>query len=228
MKRANMILSGPIPRVSLVVVTGLILVMAFARNQSIQAQGSTSDAVPQITLGKINVIDLPQGATPEEQAAIHEAVKDVNKVMASAEFKRAVLQMDAWGQKGYSGQQVYDLVVKNTPITIDVTIFEGDHAQNHQSRTEGYEDESSPKTCFTNRYFLTGYGNNPGYLASLMLHESMHVLGFKHHGPGWMRAKYVPYRMNYIYDDVAKLLKLPTSDDVLFSQDKAIATENTK
>jgi hypothetical protein len=69
---------------------------------------------------------------------------------------------------------------------------------------QGAEDSRALDTVFGNRGIIKG---NRGFLASLMLHELMHLLGFQHLDPAH-ECSSVPYSMNRIYGNVADQMNL--------------------
>jgi hypothetical protein len=172
--------------------------------------------VPQIVFGKTEF-------RTDEAAAFQKALADLNQVIASDDFRTAVHNMHAYSTKGMTNDQIYALILKSAPLKVDINVFDGSDQQDHRDRTEGYEETDEPGVLHSNRYFLAGYHYNPGYIGSLMLHEAMHVLGFKHYAV-WFKRSSVPYTMNDIYDVVAKKLALQTSESVPF--DKAAAEQN--
>ena len=198
------------PRTYIVRFTAIVCLLFVASVNGLRAQdqsdtGKVSPSTPHVELGSV------KDAKPEELAKITEAIANLNKVLASPEFKSDVLSMHASTKAGHSNQEIYDLMVSKSPIKLNVNVFDGTPEQNEKYHTEGYEEESEPNTCFVNRYFWKDeYKYSAGFLSSLMLHESTHVLGFVHHNL-WRKHSSVPYTMNYIYDDVAPKLGLPSS-----------------
>jgi hypothetical protein len=180
----------------------------------VDSSSSQADQQPSIVLGKITAcantlwtIKAALGceladATPKEVALVQAAIADMNKVVASSNFKAAVLAAKFTEQNGLTNQEIYDLILRRSPIRLDVKFYTEFMLVNFFSGNDGFEDRKSPNTCFGNRGAIKG---SRAFLGSLMLHETMHVLGFRHDGPV---TSTVPYTMNRIYDHVAKQLAL--------------------
>jgi hypothetical protein len=139
--------------------------------------------------------------TDDERAMIDAAYRDVNVMLASQEFRDRVLGMDCTETRGQTSQQIYNLLVQRSPILVHFTMFTGGFRQNHVWHTVGFEDDARPETCFANRHFVS----TKEVCASLILHETMHILGFRHDGN---KFSSVPYTMNRIYDEAAMALHL--------------------
>jgi hypothetical protein len=153
----------------------------------------TPDRYPVIVNGAID------DCTPVEFAMVQAAYVDLRKVISSAEFKEAVLNASFTETNNLSNQAIYDLMVAKSPIAVDFEMFTGGARQNHLWHTMGYEDSKRPTYCFANRYFV----QDESVCASLILHETMHILGFTHYGN---KTSSVPYTMNRIYEGVTKAL----------------------
>jgi len=138
---------------------------------------------------------------PAERAMVDDAYHDLNKVLSSESFKSKVLAAPFTETRGMSNQQVYDLAVSKSPVAVDFSMFTGTWKQNHLWHTMGYEDSMQPNVCFANRHFIRAKEVS----ASLILHETMHIIGFRH---DHVKATSVPYTMNRIYDAVAAELGL--------------------
>jgi hypothetical protein len=135
----------------------------------------------------------------EEAAMVADAYSDLNKVLASDLFRMETLAAAFTEANGLDSLGVYDLVVSRSPITVDLTMFTGTKWQNYFSRTMGYEDPNHPTVCFANRHFI----RSKELCASLILHETMHVVGFPH---AHAKNTSVPYTMNRIYEKVSAAL----------------------
>lgn len=156
-------------------------------------------------------------ASPEEIKLAMDAMDIVNAVVRSGEFKNAVLsakydpkQTQVCPKQVCSGpqltpQQIYDLIVQSSPQTLNVTFY-----SHHwlDKGNQGFESASALDTVFGNLGKIKG---DKGFLASLILHEWMHVLGFIHDPGIGPMCKSVPYEMNVIYEKVAPLLHQPPS-----------------
>lgn len=142
------------------------------------------------------VIAGPVDCRASESKMIDDAYVDLNKVIATAQFKDAVLGATFTETLGMSSEQIYELLVTRSPISVGFTMFDGSFVQNHITHTMGYEDPNNPGICFANRHFI----QDKDVCASLILHETMHVLGFSH---DQVKATSVPYTMNDIYTKVA-------------------------
>lgn len=185
-------------------------------------------AVPSAIIGKIalcpktvwTIKDVPGcqtvDASQNDISLANNALAVVNTMVKSDEFKAAVLganfdpaQMktcpkNACGPQ-MTKQQIYDLIVASAPQKINVTYY-----RHHwpDAGNQGFEDSSALDTVFGNDGKING---DQGFLASLMLHEWMHILGFVHDPKNGSVCRSVPYEMNVIYDKLAPVLHLPPS-----------------
>jgi hypothetical protein len=157
-------------------------------------QVATPAQFPSIVPGTVNCL-------PAERPMVDVAYEDLNKVLSSESFKRKVLAALFTEARGMSNQQVYDLIVSESPIAVDLSMFTGTWKQNHLWHTQGYEDPGHPNVCFANRHFI----QSKEACASLLLHETMHIVGFRH---DHVKSTSVPYTMNRIYNGVATELGL--------------------
>jgi hypothetical protein len=151
---------------------------------------------------------------PDDASLVKAALQDVNTALHSEQFKQAVLNedfdppqltRDCDGSGCHillTKKQLYDLLVSTSPKEIKVTLY--DYLLPLTAGNQGSEDDRALGTVFANRKVVNG---NQGFLASLMLHELMHLLGF-HHFDEAHTCSSVPYSMNRIYGKVATQLKL--------------------
>lgn len=156
-------------------------------------------------------------ATPDEIQLAKDAMDVVNAIVKTEEFKNAVLtakydpkQMQLCPKQNCGGpqltpQQIYDLIVQSSPQTLTVTYY-----RHHflDKGNQGFESTSALDTVFGNLGKIKG---DKGFLASLILHEWMHVLGFVHDTDTGPMCKSVPYEMNVIYEKLAPQLHQPPS-----------------
>ena len=151
----------------------------------------------------------------EEMLLVRDAIQDLNAVLRSEEFKRAVLvhnfdpqQMIRNCESGplckvtLTEEQIYELLVSTSPEKINVTFYQ--YASPFTRGNEGFEDSTALDTVFGNRKKIA---RNRGFLASLMLHEIMHLQGFQHLDDT-KTCSSVPYGMNSIYSEVSAQLRL--------------------
>lgn len=150
---------------------------------------------PVIVAGTIDCND-------DELQMVKDAFTDLNKVISTPLFKQLVLEAHFTETNGDSNQAVYDLLVRQSPLKVDFTMFMGDHDQNYEYLTMGLEDDGYPGVCFANRFFV----QDKETCASLILHESAHILGFHHYNK--VTSTSIPYTLNDIYDQVARSLGL--------------------
>ena len=170
------------------------------------------------TIKQVSGCSAVDGA-PDDQALAQEATDALNTLVKSDQFKAALLAANfdpAQMTRKCEGElcnvpitreQLFELMVKNSPQKINVTLY----LHHWPDRgNEGFEDDKSLDTVFGNRAKIDG---SRGFLASLMLHEWMHILGFRHDEDN-ATCRSVPYEMNVIYAQVAANspeLKLPTT-----------------
>lgn len=128
----------------------------------------------------------PIGTTSSQEAKIQAAEHKIKAVIASDEFRTAILNHTYNGKKtfvdngGLSNAQIYQIILdgaeklqpsKNNAMDLSVKLY----YQN--SSTVGYTTTNSKtinmNTKFFNKYTSSGVSHN-------MMHEWLHKLGFKH------------------------------------------------
>ena len=168
--------------------------------------GSTTACIKSVSSMKKAMNCKSSSPSAEESSLISNAQADLNKVLASPEFQQAVLAAHFTETNDKTNEEIYKLIASSSPVHLDIVLFKGGLKVNKWDHTQGFEDDSAPNVVFGNTYFI---GNRRGFLASLMLHEAMHVLGFHHYDEPVTTS--IPYTMNTIYDGVAQKLGLATS-----------------
>jgi hypothetical protein len=152
---------------------------------------------------------------PNETLLVQNAIQDLNTVLKSEEFKRAVLDQpfdarqmirncdgDPLCKVPLTKEQIYEVLVSTSPEKINVTFYQ--YGSPFTRGNEGFEDSAALDTVFGNRKKIAG---NRGFLASLILHEIMHLQGFQHLDDK-NRCSSVPYGMNSVYTKVSAQLHL--------------------
>lgn len=230
-------------RIALLLFVGAILLPAHnASVQSPQKDPATMPSielglVKMSAPGTTNPNIVPPGttiesladATPEQKARTQEGVAYANKMLSSPEFKKAVIDLNVrvscfrdnyyHPDFRWSPQAVYDLFVSESPIRLNVVWYDG------VGNNEGYEVDVFKNSVGANRVAVERAGasaehpsntkeeKEAGFLATLMLHESSHVLGFRHpttcHFIPHNSDGSVPYQMNHIYWDLADQIGVP-------------------
>lgn len=171
--------------------------------------------IPAVILGTANVCSsavfrikkLPSAPksplSTEQQQLVANAIQDLNVALSSPGFESAVINenFDPAQTGGKSPQEIYDHIVQASPFRLGVTLYTD---INPFSGNQGFEDDGSPEVVYGNLKAIRG---NRGFLAALMLHEIMHMLGFQHKDTKTYCAS-VPYSMNRIYGKLAPQLGL--------------------
>lgn len=140
---------------------------------------------PDIRLGEI------KNATDQEAVMISKAVKLLQDVVSDPLFYEEVMAQKFTENNGLSNQEIYDLLCKNV-LFANVSMFTGNWKQNFVWHTVGLDTEYD-NFVHANRYFV----QDAKTLASLIMHEMLHGLGFSHHG---VKYTSVPYTFNRIIE----------------------------
>ena len=134
-------------------------------------------------------------STPEEAELIKEGMENLNSVLSSDCFSKAVYASNFTENLGLKPDQIYAQLKSNIP-TVNVVVFDGTFYQNHISKTIGYEVE--PGTVYVNRYYV----QSAYEFADNLIHEGEgHSQGFRHDG---VKSTSEPYGMNDIFESCAK------------------------
>lgn len=133
-----------------------------------------------------------QGIEPESRRAQAErAIKKLNDVLASDCFKNELSNRVFTENKNMTGGDIYKMMIEKSPLPARISVFNGTWKQNYIWKTMGIDNGSG--IVYLNSYFLTNEN-----MASTILHEIMHQLGFAHHK---IKSTSVPYQMNDIYKE---------------------------
>lgn len=128
-------------------------------------------------------LDKIRNATDNEKLMIIEAVRLLNHVLSNGYIYPEVMKQKFTETNGMSNQQIYDLLCKNILIA-NVEMFTGNWKQNFIWKTVGLDIGDG--FVYANRYFV----QDPETLASLIMHEMLHGLGFSHHGTKYTSVNY--------------------------------------
>lgn len=150
----------------------------------------------------IPLIDFPHvrlksvKGTPEEALAAKDAVRDLNKVFASACFEIEVYIREFTETNDLNNQEIYN-AFRGGVQNINLVFYTGGWFENNVTRTVGFIRASIPNTIFQNRHFVEGSFS----IARNMIHEIAHLVGFNHY---LVHSTSIPYQMNEIWDKCAK------------------------
>jgi hypothetical protein len=148
------------------------------------------DSYPSFRLQSVDGVD----GTTAEYELTKKAVQVLNKGCKLAKFKALVLQAKFTETNGLTNQQIYNKLMEHVNL-VKVSFFNGSFRQNYIWKTVGLDVGDG--VVYVNRHFVT----NEKALASLILHETCHKLGFSHLIKG---GKYtsIPYTCNRIIEEV--------------------------
>jgi hypothetical protein len=143
--------------------------------------------------------------TPQEEEKFEEAIRIIKQVVTSLEFKERVLNHTYNGvktfvdNKGLSNAQIYRVIlegaetlnkVKNNTMDMEVELYYAD------TSTVGYTTLNSPRIWVNKKYFYTFSVSG---VASNLMHEWLHKLGFRHESTYSPSRDYsVPYAIGRI------------------------------
>ena len=141
---------------------------------------------PGFYIGKV------EGATAGELIMVGEAVELLQRHVMTPRFRAAVLSKIFTSFNGLSNAQIADKF-QTSALSVNVKFFTGSFKQNRIYKTVGL-DSSTDDFVWANRYFV----KDKKTLASLILHELAHSLGFSHSSAKEYTS--VPYQMNTILE----------------------------
>ncbi len=133
---------------------------------------------PDIKIGDI------KNATDNEVIMISDAVSLLRDILADPLFYDEVMAQEFTENNGLSNQEIYDLLCKNVLIA-NVSMFTGNWKQNFWWHTVGLDTEYD-NFVHANRFFV----QDAATLASLIMHELLHELGFSHRGVKYTSVNY--------------------------------------
>jgi hypothetical protein len=151
------------------------------------------------------------GTTVNEQEKFDQAVELIKKVVATEEFRSAVLNHTYNGVKtfvdnsGYTNGQIYQKVLdaaeklfpaKNNAIDMEVELYYED------SNVVGYTTSNSKRIWVNNKFFVT---NPITGVATNLFHEWLHKVGFGHAVSYSTSRDYsVPYAVGRMIGSIGK------------------------
>jgi hypothetical protein len=147
----------------------------------------------------------------QQEDKLLEAADLIKKVVASEEFKNAILNHKYRGKRqfvdnrGLSNRQIYKRILEgaeklskrvDNEMDLDLTIYRA------QNNVVGYTYPNT-KRIWMNSRFLNQ--NTPAKVTTNMMHEWLHKLGFDHdRKPTARRPHSVPYAVGYLVARLAK------------------------
>lgn len=171
---------------------------------------STNDVVPSAALN-FDVQLKMNGFEANHEDKVLEAAELIKKVVATEEFKNAILNHTYKGKKtfvdngGLSNAKIYKKILEGSEKlnpgkdnTMNLTLVSYFESKN----TVGYTYPSVMKV-WMNRKYISEYA--PARITTNMMHEWLHKVGFKHDVKKTPNRKYsVPYAVGYLVADLAK------------------------
>ena len=171
---------------------------------------SAEDVVPSAALN-FDVDLKMSGFDADHEDKVLEAAELIKKVVATEEFKNAILNHTYKGKKtfvdngGLSNAKIYKKILEGSEKlnpgkdnTMNLTLVSYFESEN----TVGYTYPSVMKV-WMNRKYLKQYA--PARITTNMMHEWLHKVGFKHDVKKTPNRKYsVPYAVGYLVADLAK------------------------
>lgn len=139
----------------------------------------------------------PREISRDEEGLVERAFAMANAVVQSPCFEKEVLSREkALKTRGIVARDVLDKM--RTQSSVKVTLYDG----SSKHGTIGWHSPDEPGHVHANRHFI----GTSEVLASNLLHEFSHVLGYDHRSPKDLRS--VPYSMNTIFDTCLRQIGL--------------------
>jgi len=151
-----------------------------------------------------------------DELKVQEAADLLKKVIASKEFKDAVINHTYNGQKtfvdngGLTNLQVYNTILagseklspaRNNALDVEIELYSED------TNTIGYTYPTSPRIWMNTKYFNQ---YTPFEVCDNLMHEWLHKLGFGHSATYNAARPYsVPYAIGYLVESLSHNFKLP-------------------
>lgn len=148
------------------------------------------DSLPNMKKHPVIHTGIIKNATAKEEIMIYDAIVLLQDILADPLFYDEVMAQKFTETNGLSNQEIYDLLCKNV-LVANVSMFTGNWKQNFLWHTVGLDIGDG--FVYANRYFV----QDTKTLASLIMHEMLHGLGFSHHG---VKYTSVPYTFNRIIE----------------------------
>lgn len=177
-----------------------------------EAELIASDTVP-VQAQTFDVVPSLINFERDQEDKIYQAVELIKKVVASPEFKNAVLNHKYKGKKrfvdnsGKSNAEIYKSILEGSEVLTpgnDNTMNLNLESYFVKANVIGYTKPSIP-TVFLNRKYLNKKSFSVNQVAMNLMHEWLHKLGYKHAFKATSERKYsVPYGVGYIMRSLAK------------------------
>jgi len=140
---------------------------------------------PEIQIERIEAKDQ------EESKMIQSGGILANKLLASTCFKDMLREMRFTETRGLKNEEIYDYL-RAKPIKLNVQVYSGNFIENDILGVIGFFTPLYPEYIFQNRHYIV----NSYEAAPNILHEAMHLMGFRHNGA---LESSVPYGMDALF-----------------------------
>lgn len=166
-------------------------VAQYAREPVFEHEGENLDTMAFVQKASYPVLVKGNfSGSDTERGLFAEAVDKVNAVYESNCFQGEMLGSKFTNTKGLSNAQVLGEFASRN-LVANVRFFSGSFKQNYVWKTVGYVNGDG--NIYVNRFFV----KSSDKLASNIMHEKAHDVGFKHKSSTEYTS--VPYSMNRIY-----------------------------
>jgi len=143
---------------------------------------------------------------------IHHSVEILRQIFSSAEFREEILNHEFQGERsfhmnrGLSNLEIYHLILSgmenlypydNNSMDVEIELY-----SDYESNVLGFTRPDTHRIWMNRKYFNQ---HSHGELASNLVHEWLHKLGFEHEKEKSAQRRYsVPYAIGYIIKELAK------------------------